>query len=82
MESRVRTVSYTHLDVYKRQVSDYVFSTFPAEEEGKEWLQIRDREGRPESKIVALPVKDPFHIMRNLIMILDLLQEAEQAGNL
>lgn len=66
---------------FYEKVSDYVFSTFPAEEEGKEWLQIRDREGRPESKIVALPVKDPFHIMRNLIMILDLLHEIEQRGN-
>lgn len=57
---------------YYKKIFDYTFSTFP-EKSGREWIQIRDRQGNPESRIVALPVKDPFHIMRNLIMILDLL---------
>jgi len=29
-----------------------------------EWVQIRDRAGKPEDKVVALPVKDPYHITR------------------
>ena len=31
------------------------------------------RDGSPQEKVVALPVKDPFHIMRNMILILELL---------
>jgi len=40
-----------------------------------EWIQILTREGRPQNKVVALPVKDPFHIMRNLLLICELLAE-------
>ena len=36
-------------------------------------MQIRMRDGRPQEKVVALPVKDPFHITRNLCLILELL---------
>ena len=39
----------------------------------REWVQIRKRDGSPQDKVVALPVKDPFHITRNLILILELL---------
>lgn len=38
-----------------------------------EWIQILTREGRPQEKVVALPVKDPFHITRNLLLICELL---------
>lgn len=56
---------------YER-VKGYTFRTFPntANDRG-EWIQIRDREGRPENRVVALPVKDPFHIMRNLILLME-----------
>lgn len=50
---------------------DYVFSVFPNRKTG-EWIQIRRRDGTPENKVVALPVKDPFHIMRNFLKILEL----------
>ena len=40
-----------------------------------EWIQILTREGRPQEKVVALPVKDPFHIIRNLLLICELLSE-------
>lgn len=50
----------------------YVFDTFPNDKIG-EWIQIRKRDGTPEDKVVALPVKDPFHIMRNFIKIVELL---------
>ncbi len=38
-----------------------------------EWIQILTREGKPQEKVVALPVKDPFHITRNLLQICELL---------
>lgn len=37
-----------------------------------EWIQIRDRRGAPLDRVVALPVKDPYHIARNLIQVLEL----------
>jgi len=56
------------------RVFDYTFDTFPGQDpEVREWIQIRTREGAPQDKVVALPVKDPFHITRNLILILELL---------
>ena len=58
------------LSMYQ-QTEAYVLSTFPNDEFG-EWTQIRDRLGRPLDKVVALPVKDPFHIMRNLQLIVQL----------
>ena len=52
---------------------------FPDHKTG-EWTQIRKRDGAPQQKVVALPVKDPFHIARNLILILELLyREREKA---
>ncbi|OON38097.1 hypothetical protein BTJ39_19225 [Izhakiella australiensis] len=61
-----------------QQTADYVLETFPNREHG-EWTQIRDRYGAPLNKVVALPVKDPFHIMRNLQLIIALCgQPSEQ----
>lgn len=55
---------------------DYVFETFPnPDKKIGEWIQIRDRKGAPIDKIAALPVKDPFHILRNMLLIIDLLVE-------
>jgi N-acylglucosamine 2-epimerase len=57
-----------------RQVFDYTFRTFPNPDlDISEWIQIRDRQGRPEQRVVALPVKDPFHIIRNVTQIIELL---------
>jgi N-acylglucosamine 2-epimerase len=53
------------------RVHDYVFRTFP-EGTGREWTQIRTRDGTPVEKTVALPVKDPFHIARALLMLVEL----------
>lgn len=39
--------------------------------EVREWIQILTRDGTPQQKVTALPVKDPFHITRNLIYILE-----------
>ena len=43
-----------------------------------EWIQIRDRQGAPLEAVVFLPVKDPFHIARCLMLILQLLEKMEQ----
>jgi N-acylglucosamine 2-epimerase len=53
------------------RLHDYVFGTFP-EGPGREWTQIRTRHGAPLEKTVALPVKDPFHIARALLMLVEL----------
>lgn len=64
------------LGLYRRAF-DYTFRTFPHPDETiGEWIQIRDRQGRPEQRVVALPVKDPFHVIRNVAQIVDLLAEA------
>ena len=58
-------------DNYYKMAFDYSFSTFPSTNNG-EWVQIRDRKGEPIDKVVALPVKDPFHIMRDFLKIIKL----------
>lgn len=59
---------------WHERVFDYTYKTFPNEDpEIREWMQIRKRDGSPMEKVVALPVKDPFHITRNLILIIELL---------
>lgn len=56
------------------RVFEYTFEVFPNRDpEIREWKQIRMRDGRPQEKVVALPVKDPFHITRDLCLILELL---------
>ncbi len=63
------------------RVRDYVFSHFPnPDKETGEWLQILRRDGTPEDKVVALPVKDPYHITRNLILLVELLDEMQGRG--
>ena len=52
---------------------EYVFSHFPNHAPEGEWIQILTRDGEPQEKVVALPVKDPFHITRNLLLICELL---------
>jgi len=66
------------LDWFKK-VMNYTFATFPhPNSDVGEWIQIRTRDGSPQEKVVALPVKDPFHIARNLILILEMLAERSE----
>lgn len=53
------------------RIAEYTFTTFP-DKSGREWIQIRDRTGRPYDRTVALPVKDPFHIARALLYLTEL----------
>ncbi len=56
------------------KIFEYTFRVYPnPNREIGEWIQILTREGRPQEKVTGLPVKDPFHITRNLICILELL---------
>lgn len=63
------------LDLHRRTY-DYTFATFPnPNRELGEWIQIRDRYGKPLERVVGLPVKDPYHIMRNLMLLVELLSK-------
>ncbi|MBP7687132.1 MAG: AGE family epimerase/isomerase [Thermoflexales bacterium] len=61
------------LDWFKR-MHDYTFSHFPVPEYG-EWTQNLDRQGRRIKELVALPVKDPFHLARALIYSVGVLEQ-------
>ncbi len=77
---------YTALRFYKmtgdneffalfEKIYDYTFKTFPNPDKSVgEWIQIRKRDGKPQDKVVALPVKDPYHIIRNMILLIELLE--------
>ncbi|MES2692015.1 MAG: AGE family epimerase/isomerase [Verrucomicrobiota bacterium] len=55
------------------RVCEYALRVFPQPDRAVgEWIQIRDRTGAPVEKVVALPVKDPYHVARNLIQALEL----------
>lgn len=71
----VKTKDKRLLEWYEK-MEEYTFQTFPNPDRNiKEWIQIRDRKGDPYNKVVALPVKDPFHIIRNFILIINLLKQ-------
>ena len=55
------------------QVHEYAFSHYPVAEHG-EWTQKLDRYGAKLTQVVALPVKDPFHLPRALINCIDVLE--------
>ncbi len=69
-----RTGNESFLKWFER-VFDYTFHTFPNPDSAiREWIQIRTRDGQPQDKVVALPVKDPYHIIRNVLLIIELLE--------
>ncbi|WP_342237435.1 AGE family epimerase/isomerase [Inquilinus sp. OTU3971] len=79
------TLALLHLETGRRdlaawhdRLADYTYRVFPAGP-GGEWVQIRDRAGAPLDKTVALPVKDPFHIARALLLTIERLAEASPA---
>lgn len=58
----------------------YTFATFPNQNrEVGEWIQIRDRQGQPMDRVVALPVKDPYHVLRNMMLIVELLNTLDSS---
>jgi N-acylglucosamine 2-epimerase len=56
------------------RVHEWSFSHFPMPEVG-EWWQRLTREGKPTFEVIALPVKDPFHLPRVAILIMQLLNK-------
>jgi N-acylglucosamine 2-epimerase len=63
-----------------RKIDEYAFAHYPVKEHG-EWTQRLDRQGRRLDAVVALPVKDPFHLPRSLVMCLEVLGRlAEEQG--
>lgn len=64
------------------KVFDYTFSHFPSpDREIREWRQILLQNGQPQNKVVALPVKDPYHIVRNLTLIIELLYKIDEQSD-
>ena len=51
---------------------DWAFAHFANKEHG-EWTQRLDRQGNKVADVVALPVKDPFHLPRGLITCIETL---------
>ncbi|MFW6368899.1 MAG: AGE family epimerase/isomerase [Spirochaetota bacterium] len=66
------------LDWYAR-VHEWAFRHFPVPEHG-EWTQRLDREGKVTDTVVALPVKDPFHLPRAFILSAEVLGRLTAAG--
>ena len=70
-----RTGKEAFLELFEK-VFTYTYDTFPNPDRSiREWIQIRTREGKPQEKVVALPVKDPYHIIRNVLLIVELLEK-------
>jgi len=66
------------LDWYWR-VHDWAFAHFPDRAHG-EWVQRLTRDGKPMAEVIALPVKDPFHLPRAVIYLLDVLGRLAAEG--
>lgn len=61
------------------RVHEWSFGHFPMAECG-EWRQRLDRQGNPITELIALPVKDPFHLPRAAILILQLLDKYREGS--
>ncbi len=69
--SNVRAI-YTFSTLYNHKVHDWTFKHYPDSEHG-EWKQKLDRQGKKIDRPIALPVKDPFHLPRAVILCIDVL---------
>ena len=58
---------------WHERIREYSFAHYPVPDHG-EWTQKLDRQARPLTDVVALPVKDPFHLPRALIYCIDVLE--------
>jgi N-acylglucosamine 2-epimerase len=52
---------------------DWAFAHFPDKKHG-EWTQKLDRRGNKIEDLIALPVKDPYHLPRGLIVAIETLE--------
>jgi N-acylglucosamine 2-epimerase len=60
---------------WHQRVAEWAWSHFPAPN-GGDWTQRLTREGKPTNEVIALPVKDPFHLPRGAMLIMQLMQPA------
>lgn len=60
------------------RVRDWAFRHFPDTRHG-EWTQRLDRRGHRLDQVVALPVKDPFHLPRAAIYAVECIERISQA---
>ena len=58
---------------WHERVRQYSYAHYPIARHG-EWRQKLDRRGKPIADVVALPVKDPFHLPRALIYCIEVLE--------
>ncbi len=59
------------------ELKNYIFQTFPnPDSEIGDWIFLRNRDGVPTKNEVGgrLPIKDPFHPVRNIVLIMELLK--------
>ena len=66
-----RTTGDPGMQRWHERLREYTLGVFP-DGPGREWTQVRDRTGAPLDKTVALPVKDPFHVARALLLLAEL----------
>ncbi len=57
---------------WHEKIREWSYAHFPVPRHG-EWYQKLDRQGRPFTDVVALPVKDPFHLPRALMLCVECL---------
>lgn len=76
--------AYAHLHTaepwclaWHRKIRDYAFDHYPVPT--GEWTQWLDRRGS-KGESAALPVKDPFHLPRALIYLIDLFERMDARG--
>lgn len=67
------------LEWYKK-LEEWAWSHFPMPHSG-EWYQKLTQEGHPTSEVIALPVKDPFHLPRAAILIVQLTEDPTYKSN-
>jgi N-acylglucosamine 2-epimerase len=60
-------------EMWYERIHEWAFKHFSMPEVG-EWRQRLDRTGKPTNTVIALPVKDPFHLPRALILSLERLR--------
>lgn len=65
------------LDWFER-IESWSWAHFPMPS-GGEWYQRLTRRGEPTTELVALPVKDPFHLPRAAILLLQLAESILQS---
>lgn len=58
------------------KVHEWAFAHYPVRGHG-EWTQRLDRQGRKINTVIALPVKDPFHLPRALMFACESLQRLQ-----